>query len=291
MRETQPVVLPATSTTRVSSVCSPVPVTVAMPVSPFTTAGDAVDHVLDARHAGAGCGVGAVHGDVAASCARATRRRRWCCRSAATVSMRTVWTRPAGVVAVAVGEAGAQRVRALAGDGDGDRAGADDGVGARVLDELPLDLGDAAAAGVGAADRDVDVDAVVTQPAGTVVVSTGPAESTKHVVVGPGAHVAGVVDDAMRSVCVPLAVISITSPLLTGTGAAVELVEHARDAGLVAQVRAGQGDRGLVVLPAGRHDRGVDRDGVVDAHGVRLVVAVAGGVDGGRVERVRAGAR
>ena len=39
MRGTQPVVLPATSTTRVSSVCSPAPVTVAVVVLPLTGTG------------------------------------------------------------------------------------------------------------------------------------------------------------------------------------------------------------------------------------------------------------
>ena len=54
MRETQPEVLPATSTTLVSSVCSPWPVTVTVPDVAIDDAGDAVELLLDARHAGAG---------------------------------------------------------------------------------------------------------------------------------------------------------------------------------------------------------------------------------------------
>ena len=137
-------------------------------------------------------------------------------------------------------------------------------------------------------------DGVVTQPAGTVVVSTGPAESTCTMW---GVHGATRCPRCrrrcVRSVCVPFAVMSKrVADVGRGRAVAVELVDHVGDAGLVADVGAGKRDGGLVVLPARRDGRGVDRGRGVDVDEVLVPAGpVAGaGLLGAVQEAVRAGA-
>ena len=115
--------------------------------------------------------------------------------------------------------------------------------GARVLGDLPLDLGDAGAGRVGRRRCSTStVGACVYQPDGTpVVASSGPAESTCTMLRLPAGVVADVVDDLglqrVRAVGGDVEHVAVGDRRL---GAAVELVDDVRDAGLVARVGAGQ---------------------------------------------------
>ncbi len=84
-------------------------------------------------------------------------------------------------------------------------------------------------------------DGVVTQPAGTVVVSTGAAESTARCGASTTRHVAREVDDAAsQRVRAVGGDVERVADVGRGRAVAVEVVDHVGDAGLIADVGAGQ---------------------------------------------------
>ena len=144
-------------------------------VLPLTSTGSAaIDLVLDARHAGGR--VRAVHGDVQGAAVEPRGRDGGVVARQDGVDADRL-DLPGRLLAVAVGDARAERVHALAADGhvDGARAGT---VAERASSTSSHSICVTPLPPVSVPDTLTSTDGVVTQPAGTVVVSTGAAEST-----------------------------------------------------------------------------------------------------------------
>ena len=194
MRGTQPVVLPATSTTRVSRVCSPAPLTVAVVVLPLTSTGSPPSILYSTRAtpevASVPCTVtsseGAVEprggdGGVVARQDRVDADRldlpaRGCVPSPSVRRVRSVCT-PSPLTVTTTGPAPGTTA---------ERASSTSSHSICVTPLPPASVPDTL----------TSTDGVVTQPAGTVVVSTGPAESTCTMWVVHADYVARDVDDA-----------------------------------------------------------------------------------------------